>query len=103
MPGGGHTHWANGNSFYDGFTTALPPNTKSPLGTAAPDGDLTTEDEDDGGPTYSAVTSRSYHSGGVNALLGDGSVRFMKDTMNFQTWRALGSSSGGEVISSDSY
>ncbi len=23
----GHTHWSNGNSFYDGFTTALPPNT----------------------------------------------------------------------------
>ena len=31
MPGGGHTHWCNGNSFYDGFTTALPPNTRSPL------------------------------------------------------------------------
>ncbi len=29
MPGGGHTHWCNGNSFYDGFTTALPPNTRS--------------------------------------------------------------------------
>ena len=26
--GGGHTHWCNGNSFYDGFTTALPPNTQ---------------------------------------------------------------------------
>ena len=33
MLGGGHTHWANGNSFYDGFTTALPPNTSSPAGT----------------------------------------------------------------------
>ena len=32
MPGGGHTHWCNGNSFYDGFTTALPPNTRSPAG-----------------------------------------------------------------------
>ena len=36
MPGGGHTHWCNGNSFYDGFTTALPPNTKSPAGIAGP-------------------------------------------------------------------
>ncbi len=103
FPGGGHTHWANGNSFYDGFTTALPPNTRSPLGIVAPDGDYSSEDEDDGGPTYAAVTSRSYHSGGVNSLFGDGSVRFIKSTVNFQTWRSLGTVGGGEVISSDSY
>ena len=36
MPGGGHTHWGNGNSFYDGFTTALPPNTKSPSARSPP-------------------------------------------------------------------
>ena len=63
MPGGGHTHWCNGNSFYDGFTTALPPNTMSPAGTPAVDSDMSSEDEDDGGPTYAAVTSRSYHPG----------------------------------------
>jgi prepilin-type processing-associated H-X9-DG protein len=103
MPGGGHTHWSNGNSFYDGFTTALPPNTKSPLGTVALDGDMSSEDEDDGGPTYGAITSRSYHSGGVNALLGDGSVKFIKNTVNWQTWRALGTVNGGEVISADSF
>ncbi len=103
MPGGGHTHWANGNSFYDGFTAALPPNTKSPLNGVAPDGDMSSEDEDDGGPTYSAVTSRSYHPGGVNALFGDGSVRFLKNSVNFQTWRALGTVNGGEVVSSDAF
>ncbi len=103
LPGGGHSHWSNGNSFYDGFTTALPPNTKSPLGTVAPDGDMSSEDEDDGGPTYGAITSRSYHSGGVNSLFGDGSVKFIKSSINWQTWRALGTVSGGEVISSDSY
>jgi prepilin-type N-terminal cleavage/methylation domain-containing protein/prepilin-type processing-associated H-X9-DG protein len=103
MPGGGHTHWSNGNSFYDGFTTALPPNTKSPLGTLAPDGDMSSEDEDDGGPTYSSVTSRSYHPGGVNSLFCDGSVRFTKNSINWQTWRSLGTVSGGEIVSSDSY
>jgi prepilin-type N-terminal cleavage/methylation domain-containing protein/prepilin-type processing-associated H-X9-DG protein len=103
MPGGGHSHWSNGNTFYDGFTTALPPNTKSPLGTVAPDGDMSSEDEDDGGPTYSAVTSRSYHPGGVNSLFGDGSVKFIKNTINWQTWRSLGTVAGGEVLSSDSY
>ena len=103
MPGGGHTHWCNGNSFYDGFTTALPPNTMSPAGSPAVDSDMSSEDEDDGGPTYAAVTSRSHHPGGVNALFADGSVHFVKNSINFQTWRSLGTVGGGEVISADSY
>ena len=103
LPGGGHTHWSNGNSFYDGFTTALPPNTRSLAGTPALDADLTTQDEDDGGPTYSAVTSRSYHPGGVNALFADGSVHFIRNTIQWTTWRALGTVNGGEVTSADSY
>jgi prepilin-type N-terminal cleavage/methylation domain-containing protein/prepilin-type processing-associated H-X9-DG protein len=45
----------------------------------------------------------SMHPGGVNTLLGDGSVRFIKDTINLPTWRALGTVAGGEVISADSY
>jgi len=103
MLGGGHTHWCNGNSFYDGFTTALTPNTQSPAGSPAIDSDMISEDEDDGGPTYGAVTSRSYHTGGVNALLADGSVHWIKNTIPLQTWRALGTVAGGEVISSESY
>jgi prepilin-type N-terminal cleavage/methylation domain-containing protein/prepilin-type processing-associated H-X9-DG protein len=47
--------------------------------------------------------SRSRHPGGVNCLFGDGSVRFVKNSVNPQTWVALGSINGGEVISSDSY
>ncbi len=103
MLGGGHTHWSNGNSFYDGFTTALPPNTMSPAGTPALDSDMSSEDEDDGGPTYASVTSRSHHPGIVNALFTDGTVHSIKNTINYQTWRALGTVGGGEVISSDSY
>jgi prepilin-type N-terminal cleavage/methylation domain-containing protein/prepilin-type processing-associated H-X9-DG protein len=45
----------------------------------------------------------SFHPGGVNLLLADGSVRFVKNTVDLATWRALGTMSGGEVISSDSY
>jgi len=52
-------------------------------------------------PTFNAA--RSWHAGGVNALMADGSCRFMKDSINLQTWRALASTSGGEVVSSDSY
>ena len=47
--------------------------------------------------------SRSRHPGGVNTLFGDGSVHFVKNSINPTTWVGLGSISGGEVISSDSY
>jgi prepilin-type N-terminal cleavage/methylation domain-containing protein/prepilin-type processing-associated H-X9-DG protein len=47
--------------------------------------------------------ARSFHSGGVNAALADGSVRFVKDSVSLQTWRALGTNSAGEVISADSF
>jgi len=47
--------------------------------------------------------SDSYHPGGVNALMADGSVKFFKDSINRQTWWALGTKNGGEVISSDSF
>lgn len=42
-------------------------------------------------------TARSYHSGGVNVLLADGSVRFVRDTIQLATWRALATRAGGEV------
>jgi prepilin-type N-terminal cleavage/methylation domain-containing protein/prepilin-type processing-associated H-X9-DG protein len=45
----------------------------------------------------------SNHPGGVNTLLGDGSVRFIKNSIDAQTWSALGTRNGGEVISADSY
>src|SRR5271166_3778519 len=38
--------------------------------------DLVGTPEISGGPTFAAITSRSYHPGGVNVLFGDGSVRF---------------------------
>ena len=41
----------------------------------------------------------SRHPGGVNVLMGDGSVRFVKDTVNSVPWQALGTRAGGEVIS----
>jgi prepilin-type N-terminal cleavage/methylation domain-containing protein/prepilin-type processing-associated H-X9-DG protein len=47
--------------------------------------------------------SRSRHPGGVNTLFGDGSVHFMKNSIGAMTWVQLGSISGGEVVSSDSY
>jgi prepilin-type N-terminal cleavage/methylation domain-containing protein/prepilin-type processing-associated H-X9-DG protein len=54
------------------------------------------------GPLSSAPAT-SNHSGGVNVAMTDGSVRFIKDSVNLQAWWALGSRNGGEVISADSY
>jgi prepilin-type N-terminal cleavage/methylation domain-containing protein len=99
----GHVKWAIGSACYDGFTTALPPNSKVLVGNPAIDIDYDTIDENNGGPTYAAVTSRSYHPAGVNSLFGDGSVHFIKSTINGDIWRALGSIAGGDVVSSDSY
>ena len=45
----------------------------------------------------------SFHPGGVNALMGDGSVKFIKESINILTWWALGTKANGEVVSSDSY
>jgi prepilin-type N-terminal cleavage/methylation domain-containing protein/prepilin-type processing-associated H-X9-DG protein len=49
------------------------------------------------------IGSRSRHPGGVNSLMGDGSVRYFKDTINLTTWQALSTRAGNEVISADSY
>jgi prepilin-type N-terminal cleavage/methylation domain-containing protein/prepilin-type processing-associated H-X9-DG protein len=45
----------------------------------------------------------SFHPGGVNVAMGDGSVRFVKDSVNMQTWWALGTRNRGEILSADSY
>ena len=50
-----------------------------------------------------SLPATSYHPGGVNALFADGSVRFIKDTINRNTWWALGTRARGEILSSDSY
>jgi prepilin-type N-terminal cleavage/methylation domain-containing protein/prepilin-type processing-associated H-X9-DG protein len=88
-----------------GFTTAWPPNkvTLSPLSTGMTDVDLGGTPLVNGGPNFAAITVRSYHPGGVNALAGDGSVKFFKSSINGDTWRALGTIQGGEVISADAY
>lgn len=47
------------------------------------------------------INSTSNHPGGCNVLMGDGSVRFIKQTINMITWWALGTRDGGEVVSAD--
>ncbi len=100
----GHTEWVDGHVHQTGFTTAWPPNKRiHRVGSPLADLDLTGIREQNGGPTYSAVNARSYHPGGVNVLMGDGSVKFVKDSINGATWRGLGTIAGGEIIGADAY
>jgi prepilin-type N-terminal cleavage/methylation domain-containing protein/prepilin-type processing-associated H-X9-DG protein len=99
----GHQKWANGKVFSNGVTTALTPNTQVLLPGDPNPYDIVTHDENQGGITFAALTADSYHPGGVNVLLGDGSVKFIKNSVNGMAWRGLGTIAGGEVISADAF
>jgi prepilin-type N-terminal cleavage/methylation domain-containing protein/prepilin-type processing-associated H-X9-DG protein len=47
------------------------------------------------------VQARSYHTGGVNVVRADGSVTFVRDSVNIANWKAFGTRAGGEVLSID--
>ncbi len=51
----------------------------------------------------SAMNPTSNHPGGVNVSLMDGSVRFIKNTVNLDAWWALGTRSRGEIVSADAF
>jgi prepilin-type N-terminal cleavage/methylation domain-containing protein len=52
---------------------------------------------------YIMKPASSYHPGIVNAVMGDGSVKAVKESIAQATWMALSTRAGGEVVSSDSY
>ncbi len=52
---------------------------------------------------YIMKPASSYHPGGANVAMTDGSVKFVKETVNRNVWMALSTRAGGEVISADSY
>jgi prepilin-type N-terminal cleavage/methylation domain-containing protein/prepilin-type processing-associated H-X9-DG protein len=56
-------------------------------------------------PTWGSeiYTARSYHIGGVNVGLADGSVRFITNGISVAAWQGLGSINGGEVIDGNEY
>ncbi len=102
----GHTEWVSGNTIHTGFTTTFTPNTKV-LHTVAGvtyDFDATSKREAsgasvcDGITTYAVVTSRSFHTGTVNSLLMDGSVKSISESIDLTTWRNLGARADGQVI-----
>jgi prepilin-type N-terminal cleavage/methylation domain-containing protein/prepilin-type processing-associated H-X9-DG protein len=52
---------------------------------------------------YSYEGASSNHPGGVNVGFLDGTVRFVKNSVNWQAWAAISTMAGGEVLSSDSF
>jgi prepilin-type N-terminal cleavage/methylation domain-containing protein/prepilin-type processing-associated H-X9-DG protein len=94
----GHSAWPMGLPPWTAVTFVFPPNTPVLYSSAA---DGHTYDIDWGNSwttSYAAVTSRSYHTGGVNTLFMDGSVKFITNSIDQMTWRALGTRNGGEPV-----
>jgi prepilin-type N-terminal cleavage/methylation domain-containing protein/prepilin-type processing-associated H-X9-DG protein len=52
---------------------------------------------------HTILNASSNHPGGVNVLLMDGSVRFVKDSVSSVTWWAIATKAGGEVVSADAF
>jgi len=94
-----HVEWVDGKVHEAGFTTVFTPNTVVTV--SGNDVDYVSATESNLGDTYAAVTARSFHPGGVNVVLMDGSVRFVTNSVTLTTWRGLGTRSGGEVLGND--
>ncbi len=93
--------WSIGSTGFTLFNTIVPPNSKTyPFSACTFYG---------GGGWPGAMNGanianvNSNHPGGANVLFTDGSVKFIKDTVNMNTYWGLGTRSGGEVVSSDAY
>jgi prepilin-type N-terminal cleavage/methylation domain-containing protein/prepilin-type processing-associated H-X9-DG protein len=84
-------NWIHGSMAFTLFNTIATPNSAK-----------WTYCSDQTGSTSTFSEADSYHPGGVNTLMADGSVRFIKSTISRTTWWAIGTRNGGEVISSDS-
>ena len=90
-------YWEEGNNGVGWFNTIVTPNSNASKWSAC-------RANGGGRPDYATyANASSYHPGGVNAVLGDGSVRFIKDSVARTVWWALGTRANGEILSADSY
>jgi prepilin-type processing-associated H-X9-DG protein len=98
--------WAMGSNGFTMFNTIVPPNSKQypwnecsfiGYGSAG----VPSWPNAANGMNFANATSN--HPGGANVAFGDGSVKFIKDSISMTIWWGLGTRNGGEVISSDSY
>ena len=90
--------WATGSPGVTAFKTIVPPNSQQ-----YPWGGCRLDREGGGYEFGEFQNATSNHPGGGNVLFADGSVRFVKSSINMMTWWSLGTKANGEVISADSY
>jgi prepilin-type N-terminal cleavage/methylation domain-containing protein/prepilin-type processing-associated H-X9-DG protein len=88
--------WAHGAIAMTMFNTVASPNADGLEWTHC-------ADSNNSGSTSNYSNADSYHAGGVDVLMADGSVKFIKDSINQTTWWSLGTINGGEVVSADSF
>jgi hypothetical protein len=97
----GHTEWVDGRAHQTGFTTTFAPNTKVICNVGGTNYDVDWNNQQEGKsttvPTFAAVTSRSFHPGGVMTVFMDGSVHFVPQTIDLTIWQALSTRDGGEA------
>ena len=86
-----------------GASTMFPPNTSTPdqVYTAGYCNNQPTQGLPCTGTGGAVFYSRSRHTGGANAAMGDGSVRFVRDSITPSTWQYMGPTSDGVVIPQD--
>jgi len=91
-------YWGWGTDSGTGFGTIVPPNSQT-----YPWGSCRYGCAGCGPDASNYVNAQSNHPGGCNFLFADGSVKFIKDSINMTTYWALGTRGNGEVLSADSY
>ena len=100
LPPGSGNYWVFSNSgcclIFDSYNHWMPPNSL---------GCDNSNDGNTGGyaSVQDAIPPSSNHSGGVNIGFADGSVKFIKNSINLQAWWGIGTRNGGEVVGSDAY
>ncbi len=86
--------WAIGTPIYTMGNMLVPPNPKTPNCST-----VTSNNNNEPG----VYGLSSWHPGGANVLMCDGSVKLLKDSTNIVTIWALGSRASGEIIDANSY
>ncbi len=96
---GGAVHGSYGFSTFEGPNTTVADRVYSCKSTTHPNAPC--ENGNSGGLSGRWNYARSLHTGGVNAALADGSIRFYSNTIPTSTWRVLGTRSDNQTVSED--
>jgi prepilin-type processing-associated H-X9-DG protein len=85
--------WLSGRWDHSVYNAYLLPNQKNACGYASINFEPTSKKK------RGFLKAVSNHTGGVNVAFGDGSIRFVTDSIGLDIWRALSSANGNEAVS----